>query len=190
MPGAPRLTPLLAILFVLQAPPSLAASDLSISEAPFGRHGRAVSASFHVAASTHAIFAVLTDYDGMPEFMPMVEEAELLESRPSGARVRFRVRSLGLFDIEEIDERNYEPPRRITWQAVKGPLAVSEGSWTLTPDRAGTRVVYQTNVEPPVPLPAFLTGMLVKQGLPEFLVAIRLRAESGGRWLKPGYRPR
>lgn len=157
-----------------------------ITERAFQAFGRSVTAVFHVNASPKVVYGVLTDYAHMPEFMPMVEEVKTLENRPKGALVSFRVRYLRFFDIVEVDERTYEPPNRITWHAIQGPLKVSNGSWTLTPERGGTRVIYQTDVDPGIPLPSSMTGMLVKQGLPEFLNGIRLRAESGGTWKKPG----
>jgi hypothetical protein len=49
-------------------------------------------------------------------------------------------------------------------------------------------VTYQTYVDPGVPLPSGLTGLMVKRGLVEFLEGVRARIESGGRWLKPADR--
>jgi ribosome-associated toxin RatA of RatAB toxin-antitoxin module len=160
--------------------------EAQITESAFQAFGRSVTAVFHVKASPKVVYGVLTDYAHMPEFMPMVEEVKTLESRPKGALVSFRVRYLRFFDIVEVDERTYEPPTRISWHAIQGPLKVSNGSWTLTPERGGTRVTYQTDVDPGIPLPSAMTGMLVKQGLPEFLNGVRLRAESGGTWKKLG----
>ena len=68
---------------------------------------------------------------------------------------------------------------------IEGPLKVSDGSWTMTPQGKGTRVVYQTDVDPGIPVPPALVGNLMKRGLPEVLTAIRLRVESGGKWKKP-----
>lgn len=179
-------------LIGLYAGPGIGATAVSsdrlqavITEAPFGRFGRTVKAAFHVAATPTQVFGVLTDYEHMAEFMPMVDEVKLLVARPDGARVSFRVRYMNLFDLVEVDERTYEGARRITWTAVQGPLKVSDGSWTLTPKGAGTHVVYRTDVDPGFPLPAQLTSMIIRNGLPEFLEGIARRSESGGRWRKP-----
>lgn len=166
----------------LGAEPTLA---VHVDEAPFGHFGRSVTARFRVEAPPPVVFGVLTDYAHMAEFMAMVDETRVLEARPMGAVVSFRVRSMNLFDIVEVDERRYEGQRRITWHAIQGPLKTSDGSWSLAPDGRGTAVVYQTDVEPGLPLPSWLTGMLVKQGLPDFLDSVRHRAESGGTWRKP-----
>lgn len=170
------------------APPAAAEAPLpyALQEAPFGRFGRSIRATFHIEAKPPVVFGVLTDYAHMGDYMAMVDEARVLEARPQGAVVSFRVRSMKLFDIVEVDERTYEGQRRITWHATRGPLHVSDGSWSLAPDGRGTSVIYETDVEPSFPLPPWLTSMLLQQGLPEFLDSVRRRAESGGTWRKPG----
>lgn len=158
---------------------------VTISDAPYRTFGRSVTAQFYVAAPPKAVFEVLTDYAHMTEFMPMVDTVRVLKAWPNGAHVSFRVRYLNLFDIVEVDERHYEGIERITWRAVQGPLKVSDGSWTLAPRGPGTNVVYRTEVDPGIPLPSRLTGMLIQSGLPEFLDGVARRVESGGRWRKP-----
>lgn len=158
--------------------------SIGISEAPFQTFGRSVIGRCFVQATPEAVFEVLSDHDRLAEFMPFVEEARALETRAGWARVRFRVRHMGLFTITEIDERTLEPHRRLAWHATEGPLRVSDGSWTLAPRAAGTDLIYQTDVDPGLPLPPALVGYLVRQGLPELLESVRRRAESGGKWRK------
>ena len=163
---------------------------IQITDRPFRRFGRTVIASFQVQATPHRVFSVLTDHAHMAEFMPMVDDVRVLASYPGGARVRFHVRYLGLFDIVEVDERTFVPDRRITWHATDGPLAVSDGSWAITArGPRGAAVVYQTDVDPGVPIPSGLTAMIMQRGLREFLDGIRRRIEGDGTWRKPGYRP-
>lgn len=175
---------------LLVAPLAWAASPSSrsapvIDDAPFGRFGRSITARFLVRATPQEAYEVLTDHERMAAYMPMVEEAAVVSRSPGRAVVRFRVRYLHWFDITEVDERTFEPPSRIRWHATEGPLRVSDGSWTFIPASGGTLVTYQTDVDPGVPLPSVLTGMLLRQGLPAFLDAVRLRIESGGKWRRP-----
>lgn len=163
------------------------ADGIQVQDAPFGPFGRSVTATMYVEASPKAVFGVLTDYDHLAEFMAMVNAAKALETSPKGAVVLFKVRYMRFFEIEEVDVRTHEPYSRITWQAIKGPLKVSNGSWVLKPQGKGTHLTYQTDVDPGMPVPSALTGMLLKQGLPEFLTGIKRRAESGGTWKKPGH---
>ncbi|MNS23312.1 Polyketide cyclase / dehydrase and lipid transport [compost metagenome] len=162
------------------------ADGIQVQDAPFGPFGRSVTATMYVEAPPKAVFGVLTDYDHLAEFMPLVNAAKTLETSPKGATVLFKVRYMRFFEIEEVDVRTHEPYSRITWQAIKGPLKVSNGSWVLKPQGKGTHLTYQTDVDPGMPVPSALTGMLLKQGLPEFLTGIKRRAESGGTWKKPG----
>lgn len=158
--------------------------SVAVSEASFRTFGRSVLAHCFVKAPPRTVFEVLSDHDRLAEFMPLVEEAKALETKPGWARVRFRVRYMGLFDIVEIDERTLTPFRRLSWRATEGPLRVSEGSWTLTPWADGTDLVYQTDVDPGIPLPPALVGFLMRQGLPELIESVRRRAESAGKWRK------
>jgi ribosome-associated toxin RatA of RatAB toxin-antitoxin module len=157
---------------------------VQIMDHPFYTFGRSVSASLAIAARPEVVYATLTDYRHMPEFLPMVDETTLLGVTNGVAQVRFRIRCLNLFNLEEVDERTFEKNRMIRWHGIRGPLKISDGQWTLAPERDGTRLNYQTSVDPGFPLPSMLTGFLVKQGLPEFLEAVRRRAESGGTWCK------
>lgn len=158
---------------------------ITVTEAPFGTFGRSVTATYFIDAPMQAVFDALTDYGHMAEFMPMVDEAKTLQVRPNGATVSYHLRYLKFFDIVEIDERVYQRPRHITWHAIEGPLKVSDGSWTLSPQGKSTKVVYQTDVDAPIPVPPALVGYMLKQGLSDVLQAIRLRVESGGKWKKP-----
>lgn len=174
------------LLFAAPEPaiPSSSERVIEIQEAPFRAFGRSVTARFFVNAPPQRVFETLTDYEHLAEFMPMVDEATLLESREGWAKVRFRVRVLRVFDLVEVDERTMEPWHRISWHAVAGPLRTSDGAWIFTPVGGGTEVTYRTDVDPGIPVPPALTGFLVKQGLPEFLESVRKRVESGGTWRK------
>lgn len=168
----------------LAEPTTAGHQGITVTEAPFGTFGRTITAAYYIDAPPAAVFDVLTDYAHMGDFMPMVDEAKALRVDSNGATVSYRLRYLRFFDIIEIDERVYDRPRRITWHATQGPLKVSDGSWSLTPRGKGTHVLFQTDVDPGIPIPSALTGALMKRGLPEVLTAIRLRVESNGKWKK------
>jgi hypothetical protein len=128
MPTASRSARWIAVALALtlagQAGVALAAIDrpIVVTDRPFNRFGRSVTATFYVAASPHQAFAVLTDHAHMADFMPLVEDVKVLAAGPRTARVRFHLRYLRLFDIVEIDERRLDPGRSITWHATDGPL--------------------------------------------------------------------
>ena len=167
-----------AILGLLAA--SAAAPE--ISHALYGEHGRTVSASCYVQAPPQAVFRVLTDYAHMHEFMPMVVKVELLSASPGKARVKFHFRYLRFFDFEEIDERELNPPYRITFRSIQGPLKSASGVWRMMPEGTGTRLSYRISAEPAFALPGPVMDYVVTQGALDLIEGLRKRAESGGTW--------
>jgi ribosome-associated toxin RatA of RatAB toxin-antitoxin module len=157
---------------------------IAVADHPFRTFGRSITATFYAKATSHQTFTVLSDHWHMAEYMPLVEDVTVLDQQPGRARVRFHLRYLKIFDFYEVDERIFTLDRRITWHAVEGPLKVSDGSWTFTAVGPRTRIVYQTDVDPGIPIPSRLTGEMVKDGLVAFLTAVRQRIESQGTWRK------
>jgi ribosome-associated toxin RatA of RatAB toxin-antitoxin module len=157
-----------------------------LTETPFRTFGRSVHGQLFIAAPPPVVFATLTDYDHMAEFMPYVVDVHLLERASTRATVRFHLRYSGWLDVVEVDERQVLPFSRITWHAIQGPLKTSDGSWTLRAQTGGCQLDYQTDVDPGWPIPSTLTGLMVRRGLEAFLAGIRERVESGNRWHKPG----
>lgn len=153
-----------------------------VSHALYGDHGRTVSASTFVQAPPAAVYRVLTDYAHMHEFMPMVVRVEALSETPSTARVMFHFRYLRFFDFEETDERELEPPHRISFRSIHGPLKSASGIWRMTPERGGTRLSYRISAEPHFALPGPVMDHLVTRASIDLIEGIRLRTESRGTW--------
>lgn len=174
-------------LAAIAAAPAHAADpfpDVETGDAPWGFFGRSVWAKVWIAAKPAAVFEVLTDYERFPEFMPLVQRVDVLERGPRHAVLRFKMRYLNWFDIEQTDRRTLHPYDRIDYVGVAGALREVRGDWRLAPERDGTRATYTAQVDPGVPVPGPITGALVKRGLPGLLDGVRRRAESGGRWRK------
>jgi hypothetical protein len=75
-------------------------------------------------------------------------------------------------------ERRYlVKERRVTWHEVGGFFKRDDGSWTVAPDGAGSRVTYQIVLDPGFPVPAFLLRFALTQGLDEIERAIQKRVE-------------
>jgi ribosome-associated toxin RatA of RatAB toxin-antitoxin module len=172
------------MLVTLPVAAAVAMAAPEIADFPYGAHGRTVQAHCHVNVPPAAVYKVLTDYAGMPSFMPLVKEVVLLETGPNRAKVRFRFRYMGVFDFTEIDERTFQPPHRITFSSIEGPLKSAMGVWTLTPEGKGTRLAFRISAEPPFPLPPGVMDHLVRKASLDLLEGIRLRAESNGTWTR------
>lgn len=185
------LLPLLALLVGLFGSlPALAEAlpPVALSDRPFGsNNGRSVTGKIRVAATPHEAFLILADYPRMTEYVPGVEEATVLASRPGWARVRFRIRGGFFVSFTQIEERTTVADQTITWHATQGPLKVSDGSWTLEPAAKGTAtdLIYHADLDPSMPIPASWMGSFVRQGVPEVLQSVRRRIESKGVWRLP-----
>jgi uncharacterized protein YndB with AHSA1/START domain len=95
-----------------------------------------------IARPPQDVFSVLSDLDRLPEWQPLVIEAEQLDDGPlrQGTRVREvrKVRGKRLEQIVEI--ATFEPPRRFGVKVVEGPLPL-DGDLTLSQtDDGGTRL--------------------------------------------------
>lgn len=176
----------LAALALASAPARAASAfpHVETGDQPWGLFGRAVWARVHVAAQPSAVFAVLTDYERFGEFMPLVERVDVLERGPRHAVLRFRMKYLRWFDVEQTDRRTLHPHTKIDYVGIAGPLKTVYGDWRFAAARGGTRVTYRAWVDPGVPVPGAIVGALVKRGLPGLLDGVKRRVESGGTWKK------
>lgn len=184
-----RLVGAIAMVAIAAAPVAAREdfADVKTGDAPWGLFGRSVWAEVWVAAPPRAVFRTLTDYARFDEFMPLVERVDILERGPTHAVLKFKMRYMRWFDIEQTDRREFHPYSRIDYVGVAGPLRAVTGDWRFTAERGGTRVRYRAQVDPGVPVPGVLMGALVKRGLPGLLDGVRRRTESGGTWRKRSF---
>jgi uncharacterized protein YndB with AHSA1/START domain len=101
----------------------------------------AIDFSFDVdiARPPEQVFAFLSDLRRLPEWQPLVVEAEQLGEGPlrQGSRVR-EARNMRGKRLEQIVEiATFEPPRRFAVKVVEGPLPL-HGDLTLSPTSDGS----------------------------------------------------
>lgn len=94
-------------------------------------------------------YAMLTDYEHLPDFIPGLLESHAKRLSAHLVRVRqvgkvmvfiFPMRIESLLDMEET------PDRRITFQQVSGDMKFYRGEWRFTGEGAGTRVDYEATL--------------------------------------------
>jgi uncharacterized protein YndB with AHSA1/START domain len=95
-----------------------------------------------IARPPQDVFSIVSDLDRLPEWQPLVLEAEQLDDGPlrQGSRVREvrKVRGKRLEQIVEID--TFDPPWRFGVKVVDGPLPL-DGDLTLSQtEDGGTRL--------------------------------------------------
>ena len=145
-----------------------AAGDLSVETR---RVGEAVEV--HARATLHArreiVWATLTDYDRIAEFVPGFHESRVLERRGNTAIVRQRgeVRVLFLsFPIDVVVASIERPPWEIGVRALSGTLRRLDGGYRMEPigdDPARGFVLHWTGViEPEAGLPPLFGEVLVR----------------------------
>ncbi|MFI8293114.1 SRPBCC family protein [Streptomyces sp. NPDC085614] len=130
---------------------------------------------WQLAAPPDAVYAVLEDAGGYPRWWPQVREVVPVDEVTGTARFR----SVLPYDlVVTLAARRREPAARVLEVGLGGDL---EGwaRWTLTGHRAGTRAVYEQEVEVRNPL----MRRFAVPGRPLFLANHALMMRGGRRGL-------
>jgi ribosome-associated toxin RatA of RatAB toxin-antitoxin module len=152
--------------------------DLTKHHAPNGEEG--LSARIRVAVPPQVVWAVLTDYDHLSEFVP-----DLLVSRvigeTEGDRLLYqqgKVRLLFYIFRSAVTLRVHEePPRKIAFAQATGDFDYFHGSWSLQSMESGaeTDLVYTLWAHPKFYVPHWLVELMLKRDIPKRLFALRDR---------------
>lgn len=104
------------------------------------RHMRQVKREALVAAPPARLFALISDVERYPEFVPGCTHARI-ESRSSQEVVATIGVRRGALKTEFTTRNELQADRRITMHLLRGPFRVLEGEWSVEPIGAhGTRV--------------------------------------------------
>jgi ribosome-associated toxin RatA of RatAB toxin-antitoxin module len=91
-----------------------------------------VSRSALVAHSPQQMFALVSEIESYPKFLPWCDRARISERDGNRAVATLRINFRGL--KEEFTTENHERPNeRIDMKLVSGPFRNLEGSWQFTP---------------------------------------------------------
>ena len=141
-----------------------------------------VEARFHVAATAGVIRDVLTDYAGIPRFMPDVRSSVvrrrtgssvIVEQEATSSFLMFSKRVHLVLDVVEGE-------RVITFRDVCGrSFDRYEGAWTLEPGGDGATVTYTLTADPSFKVPGSVLRRLLERGARETIG--QLRAEAARR---------
>lgn len=135
-----------------------------------------VEARFDIAAPPETVRDVLTDYAGIPRFMPDVHKSVVRERH--GARViveqeatsKVLMFSKTVHLLLEVHEGSDVLTFRDT---CRKSFALYAGAWTFTPDRAGTSVTYTLTAKPAFSVPPFIIKRLLDSNARDTIDAIR-----------------
>ena len=80
----------------------------------------------------HEMYALVTDIQAYPQFLPWCERAEVIEERAGGVTARLHLSYLGV--RQAFTTRNtHEPDASVVLKLVDGPFSVLDGTWRFTP---------------------------------------------------------
>ncbi len=151
-------------------------------------HSKEVHAFLRINAPAAKVFAVITDFPHLPEFMPNLAKVEVLAAQPSGALVNYyldlpfgvhkRYRLKLDYDTEPLRMRW----QKVAWEGLKPEETIvdTQGFWLLeSVDEANTQLHYYTYTDPghvPFGL-GWIVDYLTKEAIVELLENTKKRAE-------------
>lgn len=139
-----------------------------------------------VAAPLDQVYALARNIEAFPEFMPDVQEVQILEQHPDGRQksrwvgiVKEFKRTIAWTEEDHWDETNHT----CTFAQIEGDFAVYRGAWRFDTTATGTHVELELEYEYDVPLIGNLIKALLKRKMQEncdnMLAAIKAEAEKG-----------
>jgi ribosome-associated toxin RatA of RatAB toxin-antitoxin module len=119
-----------------------------------------------IEASPGEILDVIADIEATPTWSPQYQSAEILDTHEGGRprRVKMKIKAAGLTD-EQVVEYTWTA-ESVSWTLVSaGQLKAQDAKYALTPQGEMTRVRFDMNVDPSVPIPGFLLKRTIKGGM-------------------------
>ena len=143
-----------------------------------------VEARFAVPQPAATVFAVLTDYEQIPRFMPDVRRSRVLE-RGSGRAVveqeatpRFMMFARRVHLVLEVTE---EPAAIRFRDRCRKSFSRYEGSWQIDADGNGATIVYRLDAQPSFDVPEFLLKRLLRRDARQMIERLQLEIAARSR---------
>jgi carbon monoxide dehydrogenase subunit G len=173
-----RAAALLAL--ALGAAPAIAgAVEVKVTRGP-GK-GYSITGSFTVQASSSAVWAVLTDYDRIGDFVKEMRRSKLVTSRADGLKIieQETVGSALIFSrvVRVVLEIRREPGRLLFKDVGREDFRDYSGSWSVASVPPGTEVVYHLDALPDFKIPSFMMRSGMKRGARKLLDQVRAEIE-------------
>lgn len=141
-----------------------------------------IRAQVDIAAPPSVVWKVLIDCGQVPHLMVGAKSCKVLQHDPLGRwDVREQVSQGALLPaIRTVLRSDYDSPRAVHFHRIDGDLKVLEGSWRLDPIDQGlrTRVSYDSRVQAPFGIPAFLARSVLRGDMPKTMNNLRNACEA------------
>jgi len=119
-----------------------------------------------IEATPEEILDVIADVGAAHTWSPQYQSAEVLDTYKDGRpkRVKMKVKAAGMTDEMEVEYSWGE--NTAGWSLIKsGQLKAQNATYTLTPAGEKTKVRFDLEVDPSIPLPGFLLKRTLKGAL-------------------------
>ena len=140
---------------------------LTVTIERLSTHRASVKAEMPMPAPPEVLWRVLTNYDHLAEFIPMLRTSHV-DRRSDGSVLLTQqgVIHMALYRqvIHVVFRIQEEPPHRVTFDAITGDFVIYRGQWRLEPAGEGSRLYYETTIEPAIRIPDWVI-MQLEQGL-------------------------
>ncbi len=155
-------------------------------KADAGLSGVQIRASMAVKADAATLWATLTDYNRLTEFVPSLTISRVVSAPGKPKRVEQRADS-GVFSFVMPDHvvlaMEEAPPDRIRFRAVSGSVVAMAGEWRILGTTNPVRLTYRSHVIPMVPPPPLLTDGFIEDEVRKRFEAVAMEAERRARVL-------
>lgn len=140
-----------------------------------------IQVSGFVHATPQQTWAVLTDYDRLPEFVPNLLSSKLL-SRSGAQAVLEQLGSVGFLFMRQaihlVVRVTEQPFSTLDVELVSGNMKHYASHWELAPvDLGGTRIDYRGSLEPNFFVPLLLGRVMVQADVQKMLTAVVAEVE-------------
>ncbi len=134
--------------------------------------------SIVIHASPEKVFAVITDYEKYPEFLPEVKKAKVEFGSGNGKEVTYTV-DIKAKVITYTLKHTARPPDELAWTMVRGEMMKgNDGAWILKAVPEGTEATYKIDLKLGALVPSMVERLLAEQSLPGLLANFKKRIES------------
>ncbi|HYC41675.1 MAG TPA: SRPBCC family protein [Noviherbaspirillum sp.] len=138
-----------------------------------------VTASGFVHATPQHVWQVLTDYTGLPDFIPDLLTVKILSRRGNAVRIEQRSISGFLFlshTVRMVLQIEETPCTTIDVALVDGDMRHYNTHWDITPavegSATGTRITFSGAIEPKFPVPPLVGRTIVEANLKRTVEAV------------------
>lgn len=166
----------LALLVALAAPvAAFAQSEPAVSIGhDEERDAMVVHASIDIEAKPATVWAVISDCDRAPKFVPNMESCRIVDRDPRDRwQVRETLLNITLLPrIRSLSRLEFDKDRRITFkQAGGGDMRIAEGEWRVEPLAKGTatRLRYDAVLALNMAVPRFLVENIANRDVPALM---------------------